>query len=172
MIKEVKEMKKYLIALTCGLLSSTAVVADAWVNEYKTLKKSNFMTLCPIDNFTDDHKRLECIVKSHKKADQRLNQIYQETLKNFKQDYQDNLKFLDASDRARLPNSPEILRKAQNSWINVRDQDCQLEANSVWGGSLYSQLLLTCELHKTLQRSAELLKLNHCNISSSSDVCI
>lgn len=53
----------------------------------------------------------------------------------------------------------DLLRKAQASWLVVRDSDCELQASWVEGGQAYQPTFIACQTTKTRQRMSELDRL-------------
>ena len=75
---------------------------------------------------------------SFEKADRRLNSVYSGLLSA-----------ISAAGKASL-------RKAQVSWLQFRDQECEFETMATVGGSIHSMLLTVCKTRLTLQRVADL----------------
>lgn len=62
----------------------------------------------------------------------------------------------DAAEQSAEPPSEDILRGAQRSWIAFRDQACSAEATIARGGTMASQLFLSCLERLTLRRTEDL----------------
>ena len=55
--------------------------------------------------------------------------------------------------RRRLtPERQELLKKAETSWIELRDRDCDFEASAATGGAAYQSLYLSCQIQGTRSR--------------------
>ena len=55
-----------------------------------------------------------------------------------------------------------LLLKAQRSWIQFRDHNCNFEASGVIGGSVWPMIYTNCLRAKTQQRIKELYNMGHC----------
>jgi uncharacterized protein YecT (DUF1311 family) len=55
----------------------------------------------------------------------------------------------------------ELLKKAETSWISLRDKDCEFEASAAAGGTAYQALLLSCQLEATKARRRLLQEWRH-----------
>lgn len=80
-----------------------------------------------------------CAGESFRGADAELNRVYNQFINN-----------LSASRRERLID-------AQLAWISYRDATCELEGNSVRGGSLQPLYITTCKTSLTQTRTQELV---------------
>jgi len=55
--------------------------------------------------------------------------------------------------RRKLPaERQELLKKAEVSWIGLRDKDCEFEASAAAGGTAYQSLYLSCQIEATKTR--------------------
>ena len=54
------------------------------------------------------------------------------------------------------PDRQEMLKKAQTSWIALRDNDCDFEASAAAGATAYQSLYLSCQIAATKQRQRHL----------------
>lgn len=78
----------------------------------------------------------ECLANELGVADKRLNAAYAEL-------------------RRALPaERRELLRKAQASWVSLRDKDCEFEASAALGGTGYQSLNLSCLIDATKSRTS------------------
>lgn len=82
-----------------------------------------------------------CLGNEFASVDAKLNRRYSILRKTMSKDQQD------------------LLRKAQVSWLVVRDSDCELQASWVTGGQAYEPTFLVCQTDKTRQRILELDRL-------------
>lgn len=85
-----------------------------------------------------------CTAQQYRAADHKLNQTYQAAVK-----------------RAPAPQR-ELLKKAQQAWIALRDADCAFIASGSEGGSIQPTLINQCLADKTVEREAFLASLLQC----------
>lgn len=85
-----------------------------------------------------------CTAAQYEAADKKLNQTYQEALKRSS------------------PQQAEMLKKAQKSWIAVRDNDCAFVGSGTEGSSGQPMVLNQCLADKTSEREAWLASLLQC----------
>ena len=85
-----------------------------------------------------------CAAEQFKAADAKLNETYQNALK-----------------RA-APTQRDLLKKAQTSWITLRDADCALISSGTEGGSVQAMISGQCLTDKTNEREAFLASLLQC----------
>ncbi|WP_333870204.1 lysozyme inhibitor LprI family protein [Kosakonia cowanii] len=85
-----------------------------------------------------------CTAAQYEAADKKLNQTYQEALKRSS------------------PQQAELLKKAQKSWIAVRDNDCAFVSSGSEGGSIQPMVQNQCLADKTSEREAWLASLLQC----------
>lgn len=76
----------------------------------------------------------ECLGDELRMADKALNSMYAQLKRKL------------------TPERQEVLKKSENSWIVLRDDDCDFEASSVSGGTAYQSLYLSCQIETTKQR--------------------
>ena len=88
-----------------------------------------------------------CFQVEFKKADEKLNQVYQK-LRKVTRDMGD----------AKASDSPQenALIAAQRQWINYRDKNCNFHHSLMYRGSGANTLFLQCKNRMTFQRAAEL----------------
>ncbi|MBY6352475.1 MULTISPECIES: lysozyme inhibitor LprI family protein [Enterobacter cloacae complex] len=77
-------------------------------------------------------------------ADKKLNQTYQAVIK-----------------RAAAPQR-DLLKKAQQAWIALRDADCTFIGSGTEGGSIQPMIVNQCLAEKTAEREAFLASLMQC----------
>ena len=85
-----------------------------------------------------------CTAQQYQAADKTLNQTYQAAIK-----------------RADAPQR-DLLQKAQQAWIALRDADCAFFGSSTEGGSIQPMLVNQCLADKTNEREAWLASLMQC----------
>lgn len=85
-----------------------------------------------------------CTAQQYQAADKKLNQTYQAAMK-----------------RAAAPQR-ELLKKAQQAWIALRDADCAFAASGSEGGSVQPMIINQCMTEKTAEREAFLASLMQC----------
>lgn len=85
-----------------------------------------------------------CAAGQYKAADARLNDTWRNAL------------------RRAEPTQQELLKKAQNAWITLRDADCALISSGTEGGSAQSMIFSQCLTDKTNEREAFLASLLQC----------
>ncbi|MFW0766621.1 lysozyme inhibitor LprI family protein [Trabulsiella odontotermitis] len=85
-----------------------------------------------------------CTAAQYQAADKKLNETYQNALK-----------------RA-VPAQRELLKKAQNAWIALRDADCAFMSSGSTGGSVQPMVENQCMADKTVEREAFLASLLQC----------
>ncbi|WP_312344085.1 lysozyme inhibitor LprI family protein [Leclercia sp.] len=85
-----------------------------------------------------------CTAQQYQAADKTLNQTYQAAIK-----------------RADAPQR-ELLKKAQQAWIALRDADCAFIGSSTEGGSIQPMIVNQCLADKTNEREAYLATLMQC----------
>lgn len=76
----------------------------------------------------------ECLGDEFGMADKALNSAYAELRRKL------------------TPERQEVLKKAETSWIALRDNDCDFEASAAAGGTAYQSLYLSCQIHTTKRR--------------------
>ncbi|WP_310620444.1 lysozyme inhibitor LprI family protein [Flexibacterium corallicola] len=103
--------------------------------------------MCDAPQTTAD--MIECAAKDFDAADIRLNHAYKRAMSALELEG----KFLDAVDRDKGANA---LKNAQRAWITVRDSTCDAEAFTVYGGSLYPILRISCLTSITQERATRL----------------
>lgn len=79
-----------------------------------------------------------CTAQEYKKADQKLNKLYQAYSAK-----------LSSAERKQFT-------AIQKSWVNYKDKDCQYTAQGYKGGSMYPTVLNTCLTEKTEDRIDDL----------------
>ncbi|MFK3707401.1 lysozyme inhibitor LprI family protein [Klebsiella sp. NPDC088457] len=95
-------------------------------------------------NASNQAEMNQCAAAQYQAADKKLNQTYQEALK-------------------RAPGKQlELLRKAQHTWIALRDADCAFLASAAEGGSVQPMLIAQCMADKTVERESFLASLLQC----------
>lgn len=85
-----------------------------------------------------------CAAQQYQAADKTLNQTYQTALK-----------------QAAAPQR-DLLKKAQQAWIALRDADCTLIGSGTEGGSIQPMIVNQCLTEKTNEREAWLASLMQC----------
>ncbi|WNY87813.1 lysozyme inhibitor LprI family protein [Leclercia adecarboxylata] len=85
-----------------------------------------------------------CTAQQYQAADKTLNQTYQAAIK-----------------RADAPQR-ELLKKAQQVWIALRDADCAFIGSGTEGGSIQPMIVNQCLADKTNEREAYLATLMQC----------
>ncbi|MDK9607357.1 lysozyme inhibitor LprI family protein [Lelliottia wanjuensis] len=85
-----------------------------------------------------------CTAQQYQAADKKLNQTYQAAMK-----------------RAAAPQR-ELLKKAQQAWIALRDADCAFAGSGSEGGSVQPMIINQCMTEKTVEREAFLASLMQC----------
>ncbi|MGP3590076.1 lysozyme inhibitor LprI family protein [Vagococcus sp. WN89Y] len=85
-----------------------------------------------------------CTAGQYQAADKKLNQTWQDAIK-----------------RA-TPEQATLLKKAQQTWVNLRDSDCEFVASGVQGGSIQPMVHNQCLADKTIEREAWLASLLQC----------
>ncbi|AUU84896.1 lysozyme inhibitor LprI family protein [Leclercia adecarboxylata] len=85
-----------------------------------------------------------CTAQQYQAADKTLNQTYQAAIK-----------------RADAPQR-ELLKKAQQAWIALRDADCAFIGSGTQGGSIQPMIVNQCLADKTNEREAYLATLMQC----------
>ncbi|POZ14213.1 hypothetical protein C3Z09_18980 [Lelliottia aquatilis] len=85
-----------------------------------------------------------CTAQQYQTADKKLNQTYQAAMK-----------------RAAAPQR-ELLKKAQQAWIALRDADCAFAGSGSEGGSVQPMIINQCMTEKTAEREAFLASLMQC----------
>ncbi|WP_347115850.1 lysozyme inhibitor LprI family protein [Leclercia sp. S52] len=99
------------------------------------------------DECTNASTQLEmntCAAQQYQAADKTLNQTYQTAIK-----------------RAAAPQR-DLLKKAQQAWIALRDADCALIGSGTEGGSVQPMIVNQCLAEKTNEREAYLASLMQC----------
>ncbi|MBM3071287.1 lysozyme inhibitor LprI family protein [Enterobacter sp. RHBSTW-00994] len=85
-----------------------------------------------------------CTAQQYQAADKKLNQTWQAALK-----------------RAAAPQR-DLLKKAQQAWITLRDADCAFIGSGTEGGSVQPMIVNQCLAEKTVEREAFLASLMQC----------
>ena len=85
-----------------------------------------------------------CSAQQYQAADKKLNQTYQAAIK-----------------RAAAPQR-DLLNKAQQAWIALRDADCNFIGSGTEGGSVQPMIISQCLTEKTVEREAFLASLMQC----------
>lgn len=96
------------------------------------------------DNASTQSELNSCTASQYQAADKKLNQTYQDALK-----------------RATPPQAA-LLKKAQQTWISLRDSDCAFVSSGVDGGSVQPMVQNQCLADKTSEREAWLASLLQC----------
>lgn len=86
----------------------------------------------------------QCAAAQYQAADKKLNETWQQALKR-------------ASGQ-----QLEMLKKAQQAWISLRDADCAFLASGAEGGSMQPMLISQCMTDKSVEREAFLASLLQC----------
>ena len=95
-------------------------------------------------NATTQLEMNTCTAQQYQAADKKLNQTYQAAIK-----------------RAEAPQR-ELLKKAQQAWIALRDADCTFIGSGTEGGSIQPMIVSQCLAEKTAEREAFLASLMQC----------
>src|SRR5690606_35656024 len=95
-------------------------------------------------NATTQLEMNTCTAHQYQAADKKLNQTYQAAIK-----------------RAEAPQR-ELLKKAQQAWIALRDADCNFIGSGTDGGSVQPMIISQCLSEKTVEREAFLASLMQC----------
>ena len=85
-----------------------------------------------------------CSAQQYQAADKKLNQTYQAAIA-----------------RAAAPQR-DLLKKAQQAWITLRDADCAFIGSGTEGGSVQPMIMNQCLAEKTVEREAFLASLMQC----------
>ena len=86
----------------------------------------------------------QCAAAQYQAADKKLNETWEQALK-------------------RASGKPlELLKKAQQAWISLRDADCAFLASGAEGGSMQPMLISQCMTDKSVEREAFLASLLQC----------
>ncbi|MFH7905952.1 lysozyme inhibitor LprI family protein [Enterobacter cloacae] len=96
------------------------------------------------DNVTTQLELNTCSAQQYQAADKKLNQTYQSAIK-----------------RAAAPQR-DLLKKAQQAWIALRDADCNFIGSGTEGGSVQPMIISQCLTEKTVEREAFLASLMQC----------
>ncbi|MHA0868438.1 lysozyme inhibitor LprI family protein [Enterobacter cloacae] len=96
------------------------------------------------DNATTQLELNTCSAQQYQAADKKLNQTYQSAIK-----------------RAAAPQR-DLLKKAQQAWIALRDADCNFIGSGTEGGSVQPMIMSQCLTEKTVEREAFLASLMLC----------
>ena len=96
------------------------------------------------DNASTQAELNKCTADLYQAADKKLNQTYQDALK-----------------RA-APQQATLLKKAQQTWISLRDADCAFVSASAQGGSVQPMVENQCLTDKSAEREAWLASLMQC----------
>lgn len=86
----------------------------------------------------------QCAAAQYQAADKKLNETWQQALKRASGQQQ------------------ELLKKAQQAWISLRDADCACLASGAEGGSMQPMLISQCMTDKSVEREAFLASLLQC----------
>ncbi|EPL8197497.1 lysozyme inhibitor LprI family protein [Klebsiella aerogenes] len=86
----------------------------------------------------------QCAAAQYQAADKKLNETWEQALKR-------------ASGK-----QLELLKKAQQAWISLRDADCAFLASGTEGGSMQPMLISQCMTDKSVEREAFLASLLQC----------
>ncbi|EPH2697346.1 lysozyme inhibitor LprI family protein [Klebsiella aerogenes] len=86
----------------------------------------------------------QCAAAQYQAADKKLNETWQQALKRTSGQQQ------------------ELLKKAQQAWISLRDADCAFLASGAEGGSMQPMLISQCMTDKSVEREAFLASLLQC----------
>ncbi|MDU4642509.1 MAG: lysozyme inhibitor LprI family protein [Klebsiella aerogenes] len=86
----------------------------------------------------------QCAAAQYQAADKKLNETWQQALKR-------------ASGQ-----QLELLKKAQQAWISLRDADCAFLASGAEGGSMQPMLISQCMTDNSVEREAFLASLLQC----------
>jgi len=96
------------------------------------------------DNATTQLELNTCSAQQYQAADKKLNQTYQSAIK-----------------RAAAPQR-DLLKKARQAWIALRDADCNFIGSGTEGGSVQPMIISQCLTEKTVEREAFLASLMQC----------
>ncbi|WP_342321171.1 lysozyme inhibitor LprI family protein [Kosakonia sp. BYX6] len=96
------------------------------------------------DNASTQSQLNSCTAGQYQAADKKLNQTYQEAIKRS------------------TPPQAALLKKAQQTWITLRDTDCAFVSSGVEGGSVQPMVQNQCLADKTSEREAWLASLLQC----------
>ncbi|WLI78625.1 lysozyme inhibitor LprI family protein [Kosakonia sp. H02] len=96
------------------------------------------------DNASSQSQLNSCTAALYQAADKKLNQTYQDAIK-----------------RA-TPQQAALLKKAQQTWITLRDSDCAFVSSGSEGGSVQPMVENQCLADKTNEREAWLASLLQC----------
>ncbi|AHJ74416.1 lysozyme inhibitor LprI family protein [Kosakonia sacchari] len=96
------------------------------------------------DNASTQSQLNSCTAGQYQAADKKLNQTFQAALKRS------------------TPPQAAMLKKAQQSWITLRDSDCAFVSSGVEGGSAQQMVQNQCLTDKTNEREAWLASLLQC----------
>ncbi|AMJ71253.1 hypothetical protein AW879_15525 [Enterobacter cloacae] len=96
------------------------------------------------DKATTQLEMNTCSAQQYQAADKKLNQTYQAAIK-----------------RAAAPQR-DLLKKAQQAWIALRDADCAFISSGTEGGSVQPMIVNQCLAEKTVEREAFLSSLMQC----------
>ncbi|XTZ36977.1 lysozyme inhibitor LprI family protein [Salmonella enterica] len=104
---------------------------------------------CPVlaeecTNATTQSELNNCSAEVYRAADTKLNQTYQDAIK-----------------RA-APKQADLLKKAQQTWLSLRDADCDFVSAASEGGSIQPMVKNQCLTDKTNEREAWLASLMQC----------
>lgn len=86
----------------------------------------------------------QCAAAQYQAAEKKLNETWEQALKR-------------ASGKQQ-----ELLKKAQQAWISLRDADCAFLASGAEGGSMQPMLISQCMADKSVEREAFLASLLQC----------
>ena len=86
----------------------------------------------------------QCAAAQYQAADKKLNETWQQALKRASGQQQ------------------ELLKKAQQAWISLRDADCAFLASGAEGGSMQPMLISQCMTDKSVERESFLASLLQC----------
>ena len=86
----------------------------------------------------------QCAAAQYQAADKKLNETWQQALKRASGQQQ------------------ELLKKAQQAWISLRDADCAFLASGAEGGSMQPMLISQSMTDKSVEREAFLASLLQC----------
>ncbi|MGR7056984.1 lysozyme inhibitor LprI family protein [Klebsiella aerogenes] len=86
----------------------------------------------------------QCAAAQYQAADKKLNETWQQALKRVS------------------GQQLELLKKAQQAWISLRDADCAFLASGAEGGSMQPMLISQCMTDKSVEREAFLASLLQC----------
>ena len=96
------------------------------------------------DKATTQTELSACAAEQYQAADKKLNQTYHAAIK-----------------RAAAPQR-DLLKKAQQAWIALRDADCKLMGSGTEGGTIQPMIINQCLTEKTAEREAFLASLMQC----------